>query len=608
MSNIPKGYKQTEVGVIPEDWVVKDLGVCFSFSGGHTASRAQLSNDGYCYLHYGDIHGSTKTFIDVCSEFQDIPKLNISLNKVSPKSLLKDGDIVFVDASEDDEGTSKHIVVINKDDIPYISGLHTIVGKSKDDSIDNGYKRFCFQSSNIKSQFKFYSVGTKVSGISKTNISKIKFPLPLAKAEQTAIATALSDADALIQSLEKLIAKKRNIKQGAMQELLKPKEGWVVKKLGEIADIYQPLTISQEKFSDDGFLVYGANGIVGRYYKYNHETWQTTITCRGSTCGTVNKTIDKCWITGNAMVINVDRNKSTDKLFLYFLLSSQDFNNCITGSGQPQIVRAPLAEFEVYIPNEKSEQTRIAIILSDMDAEISALETKLAKYKQIKHGMMQKLLTGKIRLLNIEASEKPKATVTAMPVQIDSQKKKHNWEFNEAVVISVLTKAFGKQSYPLGRKRYTKLSYLLHRYADKNAEGYLKKAAGPYNPRTKYGGPEKIAQTRGYIKVHSNDKYTGFVTANKIEEAAAYFNKWYGPETLRWLEQFRYKDNDELELLTTVDTAVQDLVQNDQEVSVASVKALIQSHNEWRSKLKRPIFSDDNIDAAIRLSEDLFRT
>lgn len=202
-----------------EGWVVKKLGEVFSFSGGYSASREQLSNDGFCYLHYGDIHGAKKTFINVKNEYTEIPKLKISLKNISPKSLLNEGDIVFVDASEDDEGTSRHIVVKNPDGVPYISGLHTIVAKSIDDSVNNDYKRYCFQSAYIKSQFKFYAVGTKVSGISKTNIAKIEIAFPTPD-EQTRIATILSDMDAEIEALEKKLEKYRQIKQGMMQELL----------------------------------------------------------------------------------------------------------------------------------------------------------------------------------------------------------------------------------------------------------------------------------------------------------------------------------------------------------------------------------------------------
>jgi len=201
------------------NWEVKTFGELFNFSGGFTASRDQLSSDGYCYLHYGDIHMSKKTFVDVQAEFQDIPKLNIPLKKVSATSLLEDGDIVFVDASEDDEGTSRHVVIVNPNKIPYISGLHTIVAKSKTDGLEKQYRRYCFQTREVKNQFRFYAVGTKVSGISKTNIAKINLPVPSIP-EQTAIAEILSDMDAEISALEEKLVKARQVKAGMMSELL----------------------------------------------------------------------------------------------------------------------------------------------------------------------------------------------------------------------------------------------------------------------------------------------------------------------------------------------------------------------------------------------------
>jgi type I restriction enzyme S subunit len=204
----------------PKDgWVLKTLGELFQFSGGFTASRDQLSNEGVCYLHYGDIHGSTKSYIDVANEFIDIPKLPIELKKVSRKSMLDDGDLVFVDASEDDEGTSRHIVVNNPEGIPFISGLHTIVAKSLDKTINNEYKRYCFQSDYIKRQFKFFAVGTKVSGISKASIAKIEIYVPPVEV-QTNIASILSDMDAEITVLETKLAKYKQIKEGMMQNLL----------------------------------------------------------------------------------------------------------------------------------------------------------------------------------------------------------------------------------------------------------------------------------------------------------------------------------------------------------------------------------------------------
>lgn len=202
-----------------EDWFIKPLGALFSISGGFSASRDQLSSEGYCYLHYGDIHKSQKTFIDVYSEYQNIPMLDVPLTRISPVSLLEDGDIVFVDASEDDEGASRHVVIVNKEKIPFISGLHTIVAKSKTNELDHTYRQFCFQTREIKKQFYFYAVGTKVTGINKTNIGKIFIPVPPIR-EQIAIAEILSDMDNEIFNLTEKLNKVCQIKQGMMQELL----------------------------------------------------------------------------------------------------------------------------------------------------------------------------------------------------------------------------------------------------------------------------------------------------------------------------------------------------------------------------------------------------
>ena len=201
------------------EWPEKPIGELFSVSGGLSASREQLSTTGHCYLHYGDIHTTAKTHIDLETEYLDIPRLDVQLGKVSPGALLEDGDVVFVDASEDEDGTSRHMVVVNPGRVPFISGLHTIVAKARDDTLDKVYRRYCFQSEGVKKQFRFYAVGTKVSGVSKSNIVKIVLPVP-PLSEQSAIATVLSDMDFELAALSSKLAKTRQLKQGMMQELL----------------------------------------------------------------------------------------------------------------------------------------------------------------------------------------------------------------------------------------------------------------------------------------------------------------------------------------------------------------------------------------------------
>jgi len=197
----------------------KKLGELFDFSGGYSASRDQLSDTGFCYLHYGDIHLARKSYLNIDKENAIVPRLEVPLSRINSVSLLRDGDVVFVDASEDDEGASKHIVIENKSGMAYISGLHTVVAKPKNNELDIEFKKHCFKTRRLKDQFKFYAVGTKVTGISKSTIGRILLEFP-PLSEQTAIATILSDMDADIEVLEKRRDKTKAIKQGMMQELL----------------------------------------------------------------------------------------------------------------------------------------------------------------------------------------------------------------------------------------------------------------------------------------------------------------------------------------------------------------------------------------------------
>jgi len=200
-------------------WTKKSFGELFQFSGGYSASRDDLSDHGHPYLHYGDIHTSNKTYVDLPKEAHIIPKLNIPLSEASASSLLQHGDVVFVDASEDDEGTSKHVVIYNPQNKTFISGLHTIVAKARTNELDVNYRRFCFQSEELKKQFKFYAVGTKVSGVSKSNIAKINLVFPTID-EQKAIANFLIDIESEQEILAVKLQKARLLKQGMMQELL----------------------------------------------------------------------------------------------------------------------------------------------------------------------------------------------------------------------------------------------------------------------------------------------------------------------------------------------------------------------------------------------------
>ena len=165
---------------------------------------------------------------------------------------------------------------------------------------------------------------------------------------------------------------------------------WETESLGDVADVYQPKTISQTDLSEEGYPVYGANGIIGFYHEYNHETNQIAIACRGSSCGTVNFTKPKSWITGNAMVVNVDQFNKIDKELMFFQLDHANLDYLVTGSGQPQITGS-IKKHEVFIPPLKEEQQKIASCLSSLDELIAAHKDKLDALKDHKKGLLQNL-------------------------------------------------------------------------------------------------------------------------------------------------------------------------------------------------------------------------
>jgi len=234
--------------------------------------------------------------------------------------------------------------------------------------------------------------------IGMMEFKKTLIPLPPTKAEQTAIATALNDADALITQLEKLIAKKRAIKQGAMQELLKPKAGWEVKKLGEVADIRKGQLIT-ESTRINGNIPVIAGGKTPAYYHNKPNRLGKTITISGSGASAGYVSFYNYPIfASDCSTISESPNHSIEYIFYLLQLLQEKIYKMQTGGAQPHIHPSDINPIEIPFP-PIDEQTHIAQILSDIDAEIEALEKKLEKYKMLKQGMMQNLLTGRIRLV-----------------------------------------------------------------------------------------------------------------------------------------------------------------------------------------------------------------
>lgn len=272
----------------------------------------------------------------------------------------------------------------------------------------------------------------------------------------------------------------------------------------------------------------------------------------------------------------------------------------------PIISKQQFEAFEIFLPRNVLEQKAIAKVLSDMDSEIEQLENKLAKYQQIKQGMMQELLTGRIRLVDVESNEQSKTQVVQKK---QPQPKAHNQHFDDAVMIAGIVNAFYSEKYPLGRKKVQKLLYLVRRKEQADISAFHKKAAGPYADEVRYKGGEPIAQKNKYIQVKRNEKGSCFEKGVQMQQALAYLQDWGKQADIDWLvSQFQYTNVNELELLATVDMAICDLHRDGKRISVASIKDLIHSNKEWRDKLKKAYFKDADIQRAIKKCQDLFES
>ena len=209
--------------------------------------------------------------------------------------------------------------------------------------------------------------------------------------EQKKIACFLNLITKRIEIQNKIISKYETLIKGLSYYIIKKFNGKAY-KLGTLAEIYQPQTITKTDLPDNGkYPVYGANGIIGFYDRFNHKESQIMITCRGSTCGTVNLSTPYSWITGNSMVINIDEHTSiVDKKYLYYYLKTQSFNDLISGSGQPQIVRKPLVNLNVFLP-EISQQIKLREIIDTFEKTLKNEKEMLSALQKQKAFLLQSM-------------------------------------------------------------------------------------------------------------------------------------------------------------------------------------------------------------------------
>jgi len=400
---LSRGSRLTEITKIPEGWQVFSFDDIFHFLPTANYPRSFISDIGDIgYIHYGDIHTHKSEFLN-CDKVA-IPKIDKLRIKNYPS--IQEGDLVMVDASEDYEGVGKSIEIRNVSNKSIIAGLHTFLLRANSDLIINGYKGYLQNIEHVKKRMREIATGISVYGISKNNVKKILIPLPPLH-EQRAIAEVLSDMDALIQAQEALIEKKKLIKQGVMQELLTGKRRlpgfvsrWENKFLGEISNISTGKRNNEDKVENGDFPFFVRSQNVERINSFSFDGEAILIPGEGG-IGTIIHFIKGKFDYHQRVYKISNFSEGVFAPFVYYFMKQFFFSHATSFSVKATVdsLRLPaFLNFVLSIPTF-DEQKGIANLLLDIDEEVNLMESELVKLLKLKQGMMQALLTGKIRLV-----------------------------------------------------------------------------------------------------------------------------------------------------------------------------------------------------------------
>lgn len=412
-TNIPQGYKQTELGIIPEDWEVKTIGDYYEVTSSKRVFQSQWRRIGVPFFRAREIviladKGKVDNELFIDQELYDLYKRQYGVPQA--------GDVLVTGV-----GTLGRLYVVRSNDSPfYFKDGNIIWFKNK--GYNSVLLSYLFQTDSVISQITDNSGGSTVGTYTIQNAINTKIITSNLPAEQNAIAEALSDVDALIAALDKKIAKKRLVKQGAMIRLL----GGKGKKLGnpKIKDIVSikkgDMLTSGQYITGHIPVIAGGKSAAGYHNIANRQANTITISASGASAGYVAFHDYPIFATDCS---TIEPNESYDIRYIFYLLSfyQPQLYALQTGGAQPHVHPNDIYDLNIHHNSDIEIQRKIATILSDMDKEIADLEARRDKYKLIKSGMMQKLLIGQIRLIKPLASiiplAAPETKIREIPLQ-----------------------------------------------------------------------------------------------------------------------------------------------------------------------------------------------
>lgn len=402
-------FKHTDIGLIPEDWEVNNLTSIGNFFRGRGVVRKDSQSGFLPAIRYGEIYtfhdNYIKSFISHISE---------EVAKESFKIIT--GDICFAGYGETLQEIGKAVAYSLKGEA--YAGQNTIILRPKT-KISSLFFGFLLNQPYVAQQKANRGNGSSIMLITPQALSEVVVGFPKNVEEQERIGRALSDVDKLIDGLCKLVEKKRAIKKGAMEQLLSGKirlpgfsEPWITTELHIISD-YSSISLPADFFEDSDYvctenMLSNLGGradfedIVCSHMVKSYVPYDILLS-------NIRPYLKKLWFadrsggcSADVLIIRPNHDLVNGK-FLYYLISQDSFFDYVmegvSGTKMPRGNKKHIMGFSLKYPVNIKEQEAIANVLTDMDKEISALESKLEKYKQVKQGMMQQLLTGKIRLI-----------------------------------------------------------------------------------------------------------------------------------------------------------------------------------------------------------------
>ncbi|MCL7987063.1 restriction endonuclease subunit S [Sphingobacterium sp. lm-10] len=381
---------QTEIGLVSEDWVLETFGDCMEgFSSGMTPYRGNKE------YYIGDFPWITSGELNYNIIKDTIEKISLLAIKNTNLKIIPKGTFLMAITGLEAEGTRGSCAITGIKATTNQSCMALYPQKNK---INTSFLYHYYVAFGNELALK-YCQGTKQQSYNALTAKKLPICYPKSLPEQEAIAEALSDADSWIESLEQLIAKKRLIKQGTMQELLSPKEDWEEKKLGEMSIIYTGRKNNQDKIENGVYPFFVRSQTIERINSYSFDGEAILIPGEGNLGSIVHYINGKFDFHQRVYKISDFVNSNGKYLYWYFRMYFGNHAMQNTVKATVDSIRLPtLQEFKIQFPS-LTEQSRIATILSDMDAELEALEAQLGKARKVKQGMMQELLTGRVRLV-----------------------------------------------------------------------------------------------------------------------------------------------------------------------------------------------------------------